>query len=872
MRIHILVLLLLFVGITHAQTQNSNDSLVVFSPLLNSPVDTLGVVYMQPSSGYYYTPLGDIDGIKSIDQVGNSYLIRRTNGHYKTYGFKANYTSFIDITTVGRLPKLQSEYAQGRDGQWHGADKMEHFSWGPAINSLEYSGTDYAYDKNGTLVASGSGNGIKAKTYDPTDFFRTGVSFGNSVDLKFPGLFRRGISSLSIGQRKNVSPIPNAYKESYNVSYGIEKIKTGKFISQLGALYKSSYGKFTEQGGNLATLMHAVLTTPPTFDNTNGLSTKKAAKQSSAWRLNDGSMRSYNQLVSNPYMLVNELPDREKTDNLVAFAKTEFNTKKFKNQTSFSFDKLWDKRYNGAIFQNLNRNSFKYEHLSNIIAQNDFSYMTEDYDHDLKIDLFANYGFKHSKDKSYKENAYETDVLSYFGDIKNRLHRNAHDIRYGGRFNKNNGNIILEVYNKHYFSNTAKSSDYVNLFPEVGFKWDMESFIDETFDRYDKHFTVYASANRSIGESSLIYKELAVLSTRMSSVDFNNYFEYTDIFFHNGLKPETYTKAELGLKYQTNRGNFNAELNGFYYNTHNFISPVLENNAIANLQNIGRIRNYGYYLNATYQHGFNSYGKNRTYMNVTFNFSQTRNRVSAIYSDAPFIRMVGFENIATVFAKNQSLGTIYGSTYLRNEKGQIVIDDDGFPIADAEMKKIGDPTPDFVMTLSPSFNWRNFGLSFILEYSHGGDRWNGTRAALDYYGASEGTAKNRDIKGYIFKGVSQSGEQNTKAVDFYNPDDFISKNRWVRYGIAGIGEEYIEKATYLRLSNVTLSYTFNNRNRSHFIKSVRLGLRGQNLLLLTKYKGVDPASSLFGYSTGKGLDLFNQPSLRSYSFNLSLDF
>jgi hypothetical protein len=54
------------------------------------------------------------------------------------------------------------------------------------------------------------------------------------------------------------------------------------------------------------------------------------------------------------------------------------------------------------------------------------------------------------------------------------------------------------------------------------------------------------------------------------------------------------------------------------------------------------------------------------------------------------------------------------------------------------------------------------------------------------------------------------------------------------------------------------------------IKSVKFSLIGRNLLLITPYSGVDPSSNLFGYTTGNGLDLFNTPSVRSYSAQLSI--
>ena len=58
--------------------------------------------------------------------------------------------------------------------------------------------------------------------------------------------------------------------------------------------------------------------------------------------------------------------------------------------------------------------------------------------------------------------------------------------------------------------------------------------------------------------------------------------------------------------------------------------------------------------------------------------------------------------------------------------------------------------------------------------------------------------------------------------------------------------------------------------RDRTIDEIRIGLIGQNLLLFTPYSGVDPASKLFNYANGSGLDLFNQPSTRSYSLQITI--
>jgi hypothetical protein len=151
----------------------------------------------------------------------------------------------------------------------------------------------------------------------------------------------------------------------------------------------------------------------------------------------------------------------------------------------------------------------------------------------------------------------------------------------------------------------------------------------------------------------------------------------------------------------------------------------------------------------------------------------------------------------------------------------------------------------------------------VIDFRKGGDVWNGTRAMLDYYGRSASSGRQRDIRGFVFRGVDESGVVNTIPVNFYDASSPIDANRWVRYGADGVGEAYIEDGTSLRLSQTVLSYFLRVRDKK--INEVKFSIIAQNLFQFTPYSGVDPATSLFGYSSGNGLDLFNMPSTRSVS-------
>lgn len=83
----------------------------------------------------------------------------------------------------------------------------------------------------------------------------------------------------------------------------------------------------------------------------------------------------------------------------------------------------------------------------------------------------------------------------------------------------------------------------------------------------------------------------------------------------------------------------------------------------------------------------------------------------------------------------------------------------------------------------------------------------------------------------------------------------------------------IEDASYLRLSNFTIGYTFPRKwLRKISIQKLRLYATGSNLFVWTPYSGFDPEVSTKGYNLTPGVDFGAYPRSRSYVFGLSITF
>ena len=83
---------------------------------------------------------------------------------------------------------------------------------------------------------------------------------------------------------------------------------------------------------------------------------------------------------------------------------------------------------------------------------------------------------------------------------------------------------------------------------------------------------------------------------------------------------------------------------------------------------------------------------------------------------------------------------------------------------------------------------------------------------------------------------------------------------------------YLEDGDFLKLTNLTIGYTFPIKRNNKYIKGVRAYLSGDNLFCITGYSGLDPELSN-PYPTYAGIDYRDKyPSVRSFTFGLNLTF
>ena len=234
--------------------------------------------------------------------------------------------------------------------------------------------------------------------------------------------------------------------------------------------------------------------------------------------------------------------------------------------------------------------------------------------------------------------------------------------------------------------------------------------------------------------------------------------------------------------------------------------------------------------------------------------------------------ITGFSEIYKGIVVGEQVGSILGSSYAKSADGQMLIDSNGFPVKNIEHTVIGNVIPDFTVKTSQFLVYKNWKLNVDWQWNSGGQIYNGTQAALDYYGRSFTSGTLRNKQNYVFSGVLANGNPNQQAVTFYDPEKSVYENRWTRYGVSGIAEAYIEQADFVKINTISLSVDLFSNAKSWSRRNLTLTGYVSNLYLWRNYSGVDPLQHFYGEENGNGLDFFNLPGYTGFGVSATYQF
>lgn len=447
-------------------------------------------------------------------------------------------------------------------------------------------------------------------------------------------------------------------------------------------------------------------------------------------------------------------------------------------------------------------------------------------------------------------------------------------------------------------------------FPAVSAAWRMgeEEFIKNLNIFSDLKFRIgYGLAgNNRIGS----YNSLAILSTVLTSVGDSHVPGYAAKQIPN---PD--------LKWEANK-TFNMGLDFGFLNQRLTISPEFYINKSSNLLlnaklpessgystmiiNAGETKNVGVDLTIN---SVNISNKDFTW-NTALTLSHNKNTVEALTGEAIqlYEAKFGANQSTHRIAVGESLGQFYGyiteglyqvsdfdydattKTYTlkdgiayhgnRNSikpgmwKFKNVNDEDEI-INEEDKTVIGNANPKFYGGLNNTFTYKNFDLSVFLTFSYGNEVLNATKLVSSKIGASKNNALSVMSSANRWMTINAQGEIITDPAELAAVN--VGKTT-PAYHDAEIGDYYIhswavEDASFLKLSNITIGYTFPKKMISKIgLSNLRLYATGNNLATWTKYSGYDPEVSTMKSGLTPGMDFGAYPRSRSFIFGVNVAF
>ena len=202
------------------------------------------------------------------------------------------------------------------------------------------------------------------------------------------------------------------------------------------------------------------------------------------------------------------------------------------------------------------------------------------------------------------------------------------------------------------------------------------------------------------------------------------------------------------------------------------------------------------------------------------------------------------------------------------------INNDGV-IDDNDQTFIGNPEPKFTWGFGNTFSYKNFDLSIQFSGSYGNKVFNYGRRFLDITGSTSNQLTT--VLDYA----------RLAKMDADGPDDYrnyyVTNTNTIMPRLSTesgqnqnnrVSDAYVEDGSYIRLQNISLSYTLPRKLiQKIYLSNAKIYCNIQNLFTITKYDGFDPeVGSHQGNALLNGVDYSRYPSPRIYTVGVNLQF
>ena len=842
-------------------------------------------------------------------------VITTKGGDKRQKGIGITLHSSTQVSFVATLPEFQNLFGQGAggrfsyvDGKGAGVNDGVDESWGPRLDiGLLIPQFDSPLDADGNRVATpwvSHPNNVR-------DYFRMGISTNSGIsvargDDKYQ--FRVGYN-----YEKQVSIVPDAGTNKTNISlntdYHLAKwIVVGATANYIVYTAPSLPGSATPSGSNVRSNspMLQFLWFGRQVD-TNSLKADYTRNWNSSYYDNPFWSASYNTQSQERHRLIGDLhAEFRLTDGLnVRFrTSTDWYNDRRKSKVkwgsagagspygSYAEDAYTVKENNTEVLatyiKQLNKNW-------GIDALLGFNVRNKQYENNYqaapRLAVADLYTLTNSRDPLISSNDfYRLRQYGLYGSIQLDFRRWAF-LNITGR---NDWSSTLPVDNNSYFYPSVTASVLLS----EAFGWRSKAV----------NYLKIRGGWSQVGADANPY-QLATVFTSETAFNGNPLQSSSTIGMNPNLKPEKTSSIEAGFEaaFWDNR----LYLDFTYYKTDSRnqilkLATTAASGYTSQVRNAGHIRNRGYEI----QLGAVPIQTSKGFRwNLDLNYGANSSKVVKLDDEGLItsyqLYSSGIQILASV---GEAYGTLFGTSYVRDANGNVVVDANGLPKISTTNKTLGKFTPDWTGGISNTFSYRSLSLSFLIDASVGGSIFSNTNKTGKYTGVLANTLSGRDAEhgglwyytaamgnnvrlpespsysvssdglyyaqvngqstrvyqdGIMVEGVTESGSKN---------EEVVSAEKYY-HRIYSIAEANVYDASYVKLREVALSYRLPRLwTQKLHLQEASVTLTGRNLWTIYKsVPNIDPESAL---TTGnaQGVEAYSLPTTRSFGVNLSVKF
>ena len=815
-------------------------------------------------------------------------VITTKGGDKRQKGIGITLHSSTQVSFVATLPEFQNLFGQGAggrfsyvDGKGAGVNDGVDESWGPRLDiGLLIPQFDSPLDADGNRVATpwvSHPNNVR-------DYFRMGISTNNGISIargddKYQ--FRVGYN-----YEKQVSIVPDAGTNKTNISlntdYHLAKwIVVGATANYIVYTAPSLPGSATPSGSNVRSNspMLQFLWFGRQVD-TNSLKADYTRNWNSSYYDNPFWSASYNTQSQERHRLIGDLH--------AEFRLTDGLNVRFRTSTDWYNDRRkskvkWGSAGAGSPYGSYAEDAYTVKENNTEVLATYIKQLNKNWG----IDALLGFNVRNKQYENNYQAAPRLAVADLYTLTNSRDPLTSSNDFYRLRQYGLYGSIQLD-YRRWAFLNITGRNDWSSTLPVDNNSYFYPSvtasvLLSEAFGWRSKavNYLKIRGGWSQVGADANPY-QLATVFTSETAFNGNPLQSSSTIGMNPNLKPEKTSSIEAGFEaaFWDNR----LYLDFTYYKTDSRnqilkLPTTAASGYTSQLRNAGHIRNRGYEI----QLGAVPIQTSKGFRwNLDLNYGANSSKVVKLDDEGLItsyqLYSSGIQILASV---GEAYGTLFGTSYVRDANGNVVVDANGLPKISTTNKTLGKFTPDWTGGISNTFSYRSLSLSFLIDASVGGSIFSNTNKTGKYTGVLANTLSGRDAEhgglwyytdamgnnvrlsespsysvssdglyyaqvngqstrvyqdGIMVEGVTESGSKN---------EEVVSAEKYY-HRIYSIAEANVYDASYVKLREVALSYRLPRLwTQKLHLQEASVTLTGRNLWTIYKsVPNIDPESAL----------------------------